>query len=53
MLVEPGVHIKAVKGNALLADWDFGDEWTHLGVEPIPVHAQVRGCVFQPDGPGE
>jgi hypothetical protein len=49
MLIRTGVQIKAVKGNALTADTDFSDERPHIGVEPVPVHAEISGCVAQPE----
>ena len=40
MLVGPGVEVKAVEGDALCADWNDGDAWTHFAVEAVLVHAE-------------
>jgi hypothetical protein len=45
IIVHPGVKINAVKGDATLADWNFGEKRPHLGVEPIAVHAEIAGRV--------
>lgn len=47
-MIHPGVQFNSVKGDALLADPDFGDLRPYLGVEAVAVHAQVEGRVTQP-----
>jgi len=42
-VIHPGVEIKPVEGDALLADRVLGQIWTHLGVEAVTVHAEVIG----------
>lgn len=52
MVVGPGVEVMAIEGDAAITDRDFGEERAHLGIEPVPIHAQVRGRVTVPDQPG-
>jgi|TARA_R110000787_G_scaffold95750_1_gene198905 hypothetical protein len=40
-VVHPGIHFKAVEGDALSADGNFGQGWAHLPVKAVAVHAQV------------
>jgi hypothetical protein len=47
----PSVQFKPIKGNTLRADWNFRELWTHLGVEPVPVHAEVMGGVAKAQKP--
>ncbi len=44
-MVDPGVKFKAVEADALLANWNFSQGWSHLGVEPISVHTQIAGSI--------
>jgi hypothetical protein len=46
------VQLETVEGNALRAEPDFGQVRPHLGVELVPVHAEVAGCVQVPDEAG-
>jgi len=41
IVVEPGVQIKPIKGNTLLAHPNLSDKRTHLGIELVPVHAEI------------
>jgi hypothetical protein len=52
MVVGPGVEVKAIEGDAAIADRDFGEERAHLGIEPVAVHAQIRRRVAVPDQSG-
>jgi hypothetical protein len=47
----PRIQVKAVEGDALLADGDLHEVRPHLRVEAIPVHAQIEGGIAQPDEP--
>ena len=49
IVVDPSVEFKAIEANALVADGDFGEVWTHLGVEPVAVHAEVGWRVAKSD----
>ncbi|MGB5761048.1 MAG: hypothetical protein WBM58_00705 [Sedimenticolaceae bacterium] len=44
-MIHPGVQFNSVEGDALIADWNFGEVRPHLGVEAIAVHAQIEGRV--------
>jgi hypothetical protein len=52
-LIHPGVELKTVEGDALLADWDFGQKRAHFGVETVSVHAEVVRRVPEPDQSGQ
>ena len=45
MLIHPGIQFKSVEGNALIADRDFSQMWTHFAVEAVAIHAQIQGCI--------
>lgn len=49
MVIDPGVEVKTIEGDAAVADWDFRKERPDFSVEPVAVHAQVRGRVAMPD----
>jgi hypothetical protein len=49
IVVRPGIEVKAIKGHSLRTDRDRAKEGTHVTIEAILVHAQVRGCVAQSD----
>ena len=40
-MVYPGIQFKAVERDALSTNRDGGEVRTNLGVEPIPIHAEV------------
>jgi hypothetical protein len=37
-LIRPGIQLKPIEGDAALADWDFGEVWTHFRVEAVAIH---------------
>jgi hypothetical protein len=45
MVVGPGVEVKAIESDAAIADRYFGESRTHLGIEPIAIHAEIAGRV--------
>jgi hypothetical protein len=53
MVVGPGVEVKAIEGDAAIADRDFGEERPDFGVEPVAVHAEIRWRVAVPDQAGK
>jgi hypothetical protein len=53
MVVGPGVEVKAIEGDAAIADRDFSKKGAHLSIEAVAVHAQVRRCVAVPDEAGK
>jgi hypothetical protein len=53
MVVGPGVEVKAIEGDAAIADGYFGEEGPDFGVEPIAVHAEIRRRVAVPDQAGK
>lgn len=48
-MVHPGIQIKSVEGDALLADTDFNQIGADLRVESVPVHPDIEGRIPQPD----
>jgi hypothetical protein len=48
-VVYPGIQFKAIKGNTLLSDANFNEIRPHLGVEAVPVHAQIERRVPETD----
>jgi hypothetical protein len=53
IVVGPGIEVKPVKGDPLRADRDHPEHRTHVAIEAILVHAEIRGSVAQPDEPGQ
>lgn len=53
MVLDPGVKVKSIEGDAALADRDLGEARAHLGVEAVAVHAEVGRRVPEPDEAGE
>jgi len=51
-VVHPGVHFKAVEGDALEADAELGQSGAHLPVKAVAVHAQVGRGIAQADQAG-
>jgi len=49
IVIDPGVQIKPVKGDALFSDPYFSYIRAHLPVEAVAVHAQVKRRIPQPD----
>ena len=52
IVLEPDVRFKAVVALSLLANRNLGDVWAHLGVESVPIHAEIPGSVLEPHNPG-
>lgn len=52
IVVRPGIEVKAIEGDSLRTDRDRGKEGTHVAIEAIFVHAQVRWRVAQSDEAG-
>jgi len=52
ILIHPGVQIKPVEGDALLADRNFNEIGAHLPVEAVAVHANIEGRVPESDQAG-
>jgi hypothetical protein len=53
ILIHPGVQIKSVEGDALLAYRDFNEIGANFPVEAVAVHANIEGCVPESDKAGE
>ena len=49
IVIRPGVQINAIERDALSADGNHGDVWTHIVVETVLVHAEVSRRVAQSD----
>lgn len=41
----PGIQLQAVKSEALGAQWYLCQLGPNLGVELVPVHAHIAGCI--------
>ena len=48
VVVNPCIELETIEGNALFADWDFSEIGSYLNIETISIHAEVGGCVPQP-----
>jgi len=53
MVLCPGIEVKTVEGNALIADGYFGEIRANFGVEAVAVHAQIERCIAQPNQAGQ
>ena len=51
MVVRESVELQAVERDALLADRDFCEVWTNLGVESVLIHTEVGRDVPEADKP--
>ena len=51
-MVHPGIHFKAVEGDTLPANSEFGQGRAHFPVEAVAVHAQVGRGVAKSDQAG-
>ncbi len=49
IVVGPGIEVKPVKGDAVSADRNRGEERTNVAIEAILVHAEIRRGVAQAD----
>ena len=52
MVVGPRIEVKAVEGDALRSHRDGHHARTHLTVESVLIHAEIRRRVAQPDEAG-
>jgi hypothetical protein len=48
-VVHPGIHFKAVEGDTLPADSEFGQAGAYLPVKAVAVHAQVSRGIAEAD----
>jgi len=48
-VIHPGVQIKSVKGDALLADGNFSQIGPDFSIEAVSIHAHVKGSIPQPE----
>lgn len=53
MFIRPGVQVKPVEGNPLVADRDLGEIGPHLRVEAVTVHAEILGGIADTNEPGQ
>lgn len=49
MVLDPGVQVKTVEGDALVADGNFNEIRAYFSIEAIAVHPQVERRVPQTD----
>jgi len=52
ILLRPGVHFKAVKGDTLFADGNLRQLYANLAIESVLVHAQVGRGIAESDQAG-
>jgi hypothetical protein len=52
-MIHPGVQIKPVKGDALLADGNFSQIRPDFGVESVTVHAEITRSIPEPEQAGQ
>ena len=48
VVIYPFIEFETIEGDALFTDGDFSEAWAYLSIEPVAVHAEVGGCVPQP-----
>ena len=48
-MVHPGIQIKPIEGDALLADTDLNQIGADLRIEAVPVHPDIEGGVAKTD----
>ena len=48
VVVDTSIELETIEGDALFADWDFSEIGSYLNIETISIHAEVGGCVPQP-----
>ena len=53
MVIRPGIQVKPVKRDPLVADGDFSERGPDLGIEAITVHAQIERRIAQANQPGQ
>ena len=51
-MVHPGIHFKAVEGDTLAADTEFGQGGAYLLVKAVAVHTQVGRGIAESDQAG-
>jgi len=49
IVISPGIEVKAIEGDSLLADRDRGDARADFAVEAVLVHAEVGRCIPETD----
>jgi hypothetical protein len=49
ILIRPGVQVNAVESDTLRANGNDREMWTHVAIETILVHAQIRRRIAQSD----
>ena len=52
-MVSPGIEVKPIEGDALLANRDFDEAWTYLRIEAVFVHAEIARRVSKADKAGQ
>jgi hypothetical protein len=53
IFIEPCVQFKSVEADALRTDGNFGEVGAYLGIEAVPVHAEIERGVAETDDPRE
>jgi len=51
-VVHPGIHFKAIEGDSLPADSEFGQGRAYLPVKAVAVHAQIGWGITESDQSG-
>jgi hypothetical protein len=53
MFLRPRVQLKPIECDALNANRYLGEARPHLGVEAIAIHAEIAGCIPEPEQAGK
>jgi uncharacterized membrane protein len=53
IFVSPGIEVKPIEGDALLANRNFDEAWTYLRIEAVFVHSEVARRVSKADEAGQ
>lgn len=49
MVIRPGVEVKPIKGDALIADGNLREVRPHLRVEAVAVHTEIKRRIAHPN----
>jgi hypothetical protein len=52
IVIYPGIEIKAIEGHGLTSERNLPDKGPDEFIELVPVHAEIKRRIAQPDEPG-
>ena len=53
MVIRPGIQVKPVKCDSLVANWNFGEKGPNFSIESVAVHTEIERRIAQADQPGQ